>query len=317
MVSSADLFPGGSALAAEPATAGSYGTAPSGYRLPDSAYVGEVRLTVSDLDRSVEYYTSVLGLLAVNRGDGAVALHARGEFRCLAVLEQIEGRPEATPRAHLGLYHFAILLPNRSSLGQFVRHLGELGVRAGAGDHLVSEAFYLTDPDGHGIEVYADRPRESWMREGRELVMATDPVDIEGLLAASEGERWNGMPQGTRMGHVHLHVGGIEKGAEFYSSTLGLDVMVSRYPGALFLAAGGYHHHVGLNTWAGPAAVAVGPNQPRLSEWTLVVPSASDADAVAQSLRSRSADFVRNDDGSVLAHDPWGTVVRIRAEHPR
>ena len=155
----------------------------------------------------------------------------------------------------LGLYHFAILLPDRAALGRFVAHLARIGERAGASDHLVSEALYLSDPDGLGIEVYADRPRATWRYDGqRQLAMDTRPLDLNSLVQAAGGEPWTGMPAGTVMGHVHLHVGDIERAAAFYHAALGLDKVVWSYPGALFLSAGGYHHHVGLNTWAGPGA---------------------------------------------------------------
>ena len=124
------------------------------------------------------------------------------------------------------LFHFAILLPDRPSLGRFVRHLGDIGARAGAGDHLVSESLYLQDPDNLGIEVYADRPRVTWRRIGRELMMATDPLDIPGLIQAGGQLPWEGMPAGTTIGHVHLHVGDLQRAATFYSEALGLDRMV-------------------------------------------------------------------------------------------
>src|SRR5205085_6381729 len=142
-------------------------------------------------------------------------LAAHGDEAPLVVLEERTGVRPAPRRGRLGLYHFAILLPDRASLGRFMLHLGELGVRAGASDHLVSEAFYLQDPDNLGIEVYADRPRDTWRRVGRELMMATDPIDAAGLAQAAGGAPWRGMPAGTTMGHVHLHVGDIDTGSAF------------------------------------------------------------------------------------------------------
>ena len=193
-------------------------------------------------------------------------------------------------RAHgeFGLYHFAILLPDRAALGRFAAHLVAHDLRAGAADHLVSEALYLTDPDGLGIEVYADRPRSTWRANGRELAMASDPLDLRGVIAAGQGKPWDGMPDGTTMGHVHLHVGDLRQAEAFYHAEMGLDKMAWSYPGALFLAAGGYHHHLGLNTWSrGPAA---SDDQARLLDWELVVPGKG---------------------GDAVVADPWGTSVRL------
>lgn len=140
-------------------------------------------------------------------------------------------------------------MPTRADLGRFVRHAGGLGVRLGQSDHLVSEAFYLQDPDGHGIEVYRDRPRGEWRWVGGEVRMAGDPIDLPGLLLeAGPPAPWTGLPDGTVMGHVHLRVADLGAAEAFYAGTLGFDV-VSRWPGALFVSVGGYHHHLGLNTW--------------------------------------------------------------------
>lgn len=303
-----DIF--GGAEGAQPATAGSYGEPPRGFRLPDATRVGPVRLQVADLARSVGYYEQVLGLRIVHRERGRATMAAQGNGPALVELQE---RPGARPagRGRLGLYHFAILLPDRPSLGRFVRHLGAIGARAGAGDHLVSEAFYLSDPDGLGIEVYADRPRHGWRRIGRELMMATDPVDVPALVEAAGDAPWRGMPEGTVMGHVHLHVGDIEEASRFYSEALGFDRIVWSYPGALFLAAGGYHHHLGTNTWAGPAARAATEEDAHLVEWRLLVPDAA-LDAVAESL-AKAGHPAERDGRDVVTRDPWGTRLRLVA----
>src|SRR5688500_7498899 len=183
----------------------SYGIRPAGYRLPDATHLGVVRLQVSNLDRSLGYYEQVLGLRAADRtADRVLLVTADG-----SPLVELHTRPGVTPasrRATLGLYHFAILLPDRPSLGRFIRHLAAIGEYAGMSDHYVSEAVYLTDPDGLGIEVYADRPRSSWRHEQGQLVMATEPLDVQSVVASSGGEPWTGMPGGTAMGHIHLFV---------------------------------------------------------------------------------------------------------------
>lgn len=311
-VTTNDIF--GRAPAPEPATPGSYGQQPSGYRLPEGTRLGQVQLQVADLSRSLEYYERTLGLRVAGSEANRGVLTAHDDARPLVELVERRGAKPAG-RGLLGLYHFAILLPDRASLGRFVRHLGDLGLRAGAADHLVSEAFYLTDPDGLGIEVYADRPRASWMRTGRELMMATDPVDIAGLVAAAGDARWTGMPRGTVMGHVHLHVGDIGKAAAFFSEALGFDRTTWRYPGALFMGAGGYHHHLGTNTWAGPAARMPGDDDARLLEWTIEVPAADDVAAAAASLRTAGFAVETSGDGA-STRDPWGTAIALRSTEP-
>ncbi len=247
-----DIF--GNTAGAEPATPGSYGQAPGGYRLPVGTHLGPVRLQVADLARSLAFYERTLGFRTLRHEGGHAVLAATGRDRPLVLLDERPGARPMKNRGRLGLFHFAILLPDRPSLGRFVRHLGEIGAEAGAGDHLVSEAFYLHDPDGLGIEVYADRPRDTWRRIGRELMMATDPVDVAGLLEAAGPAPWAGMPAGTTIGHVHLHVGDLAAASAFFSEALGFDRTVWEYPGALFFGADGYHHHLGTNIWAGTRA---------------------------------------------------------------
>ncbi len=297
---------------AEPASPGSYGERPAGYRLPDATRLGPVRLQIADLARSIAYYERVLGLRVVAREPAGATLGTQGEERTLVELRE---RRDARPGGigpHLGLYHFAILLPERAALGRFANHLERIGVRAGAADHLVSEALYLHDPDGHGIEVYADRPRSAWRRVGRELMIATDPLDAGELSRAAGGIPWTGMPAGTVIGHVHLHVGGLEEASRFFSDGLGFDRMTWRYPGALFFGAGGYHHHLGTNTWAGPSAKPPAADEVRLIEWAIELPDASSAENAAVSLGVQGYPVERAAGGDVIARDPWGTQVRLR-----
>ncbi len=201
------------------------------------------------------------------------------------------------------------MLPERGALGRFAAHLASFEVRVGMADHLVSEALYLWDPDGLGIEVYADRQRDTWQRRDRELVMTTDPLDIRSVIAAGRGEDWTGAPEGTRMGHVHLHVGSLDEAEAFYHRALGFDKTVWSYPGALFMSAGGYHHHVATNTWStGPAAAA---NAARLLEWELMLPSDSDIEAAARNVHAAGFDVEKTATGVAVA-DPWGTRVHVR-----
>ena len=307
-----DIF--GGANSPEPATPGSYGEAPAGSRLPDATRLGRVRLQVADLERSLAFYQGTLGFRVLRREGARAELAVHGDDAVLVELDERRGASPAPRRGRLGLYHFAILLPNREALGRFVRHLGEIRTPAGAADHLVSEALYLQDPDNLGIEVYADRPRSAWQRVGRELMMATDPLDLPALVQAAGDERWSGMPAGTVIGHVHLHVGDIAQAAAYFSDGLGFDRMVWHYPGALFLAAGGYHHHLGTNIWAGTGATPPDPGDARLLEWTIVLPDDAAVTAAAESLRLRGFAAERNGDarsGDVVTRDPWGTGVRL------
>ena len=287
-----------------------YGIAAPGYRLPAATQLGAVRLQVSDLDRSLEWYRRVLGLEVVGRTSGRAGLAPQGTGRTLVELHERRGATPVPRRGRLGLYHYALLLPDRPALGRFLHHLGEINERAGMSDHLVSEALYLSDPDGLGIEIYADRPRAAWRHQDRQLVMATDPLDVESVLAAGGGEPWTGMPAGTVLGHVHLYVDDLDRAAKFYHAGLGLDRVVWSYPGALVLSAGGYHHHLGTNTWAAGAPLA-GENDARLLEWEIVLPGTEDVRAAARSLEQAGAS-VESDGGMATPADPWGTRLRLK-----
>jgi catechol 2,3-dioxygenase len=293
-----------SRAAAEPAG----GIQPPAYRLPDGTHVGLVALLVADLPRSVRYYEQVLGLRPLTVEPERAVLGAADE----RPLVELHARPDVTRarRGAFGLYHFALLLPDRAGLGRFAAHLASLRLRAGMADHLVSESLYLWDPDGLGIEVYADRPRSAWTHNGRELAMATDPLDLDAVIRAAAGVRWNGAPAGTAVGHVHLHVGDLAEAEAFYHRALGFTKTVWSYPGALFMAAGDYHHHLGTNVWSsGPAP---SPSEARLLQWQLVVPSRDDVAAVGRSLDADGYLSSQTSQG-LRAADPWGTRVVVVA----
>jgi catechol 2,3-dioxygenase len=295
----------------DPATrdAPRYAVAPAGYRLPAGLRLGPVRLQVADLDRSIGYYERVVGLRTLQSTPVRATLAAPGDDTPLVELDELRGATPVPRRGRLGLYHFALLLPDRASLGRFVAHLRALGEPAGSADHLVSEALYLTDPDGLGIEVYADRPRSSWRIAGGALAMAVDALDLDELVRAAGGQSWTGAPPGTRMGHVHLYVGDLEGAGAFYHAGLGFDRIAVNLPGALFMSAGGYHHHLGTNIWAAGAPPAA-EGDARLLEWTLQLAGRSDVEAAARSLAT-SGYRVRHDSSGAVAADPWGTNVRL------
>jgi len=289
-----------------------HGIRPSGYRLPESTHLGRVRLQVADLDRSIAFYEKVLGLRTINRTADAARLGPHGEDREIVHLHQLSSARPVPRRGLLGLYHFAILLPNRAALGRFLAHLAEIGHYAGMSDHFVSEAIYLTDPDGLGIEVYADRPRDAWKYDERQIYMTTNHLNVDDLIAAARGEKWDGMPAGTVLGHVHLYVGDIDKAEAFYHDALGFDKVVWSYPGALFMSAGGYHHHLGTNTWARGAPPATDADA-RLLEWEIVVPTREDAKRAAEHVRAKGYP-VKEENGEWILTDPWGTSLRLMAE---
>jgi catechol 2,3-dioxygenase len=279
---------------------------------PDTI-IGTVALTVSDLSRSTEFYERAVGLRASDRDDGSVALSDEGGHT-LVTLHGDSSAPKLDRRA-IGLYHLAVLLPTRVDLAFAVARLVEARWPLdGASDHLVSEALYLSDPDGNGIELYHDRPREQWRLRDGQLEMATLPLDLDSLVGelsqATEGQRR--APAGTTIGHVHLQVAEIPDAEAFYYGVLGFDVTVRTYPGALFVSAGGYHHHLGLNTWHSrgsgpPAAGAVG-----LREFEVVLPSRADLGAVLERVRVAGVAAIERNDSAVVS-DPSGNRIVLTA----
>jgi catechol 2,3-dioxygenase len=288
------------------------GIRPKGYRLPESTRLGRVRLQVADLERSLSFYDRVLGMRVIRRTADSVSLGPHGEDREIVHLRQLRSARPVPKRGLLGLYHFAILLPDRASLGRFVAHLSAIGEYAGMSDHFVSEAVYLTDPDGLGIEVYADRPRDAWRYDERQLHMTTNHLDVDDLVKSAGGERWMGMPPGTVLGHVHLYVDDIARAEAFYHEALGFDKVVWSYPGALFMSAGGYHHHLGTNTWARGAPPATDADA-RLLEWEIIVPTKKDAEEASRHVKAAGYP-VKEESGEWILTDPWGTSLRLVPE---
>lgn len=292
-------------------THASFTVSPPGYQLPADISIGRVVLQVANLERSLAYYERVVGLRAIAQSATRATLGALGSGEVLVELREKAGINPVPSRGRLGLYHFALLLPSRAALGQFLAHLARINEYAGMADHLVSEALYLTDPDGLGIEVYADRPRETWRTTGSAIAMATDPLDVRDLLAVGSAQEWQGMPAGTRVGHVHLYVDALEKSAAFFHDALGFDKIVLQFPGALFLSAGGYHHHLGTNIWAARAPLATNADA-RLVEWGLNFPDASAVREAVHSLESAGHVIETHSRGATVS-DPWGTRIALEA----
>lgn len=246
----------------------------NGFRLPDATEAAHVRLQVSDLDQALTFYVEVLGFKKIVDESGAAALSADGAEPPLIWLNERKGAVPKPPRS-TGLYHVAIRAATRLELAHLLERLLESEwPLQGMADHLVSEAIYLADPDGNGIELYVDRPKELWPRKGSEISMGTSALDVDSLLRELDrnGHRWLGVDALTTIGHVHLQVSGLAGAERFYHGLLGLDVVSRSFRDALFLSAGGYHHHLGLNVWGTAGAPPPPPSAVGLLSWGLRVP---------------------------------------------
>jgi catechol 2,3-dioxygenase len=279
--------------------------------LPATTSMGPVHVTVADLARSLAYYGEAVGLSAREQSPGFASLGA-GDVELLGLVEEQGARPASR---HTGLYHFALRVPERVDLARWLAHASRDRVPLlGMSDHFVSEAIYLTDPDGHGIEIYHDRPRVVW--EG--LVasrMTTDPLDVADLMGELDDpatEPFDGLPAGTDMGHVHLQVADVAATIDFYRDVLGFDVMAELFGSAAFLAAGGYHHHIGANTWHSLGAPPPPPGTAALRHATVVLPDTAERDRVAGRVAEAGGEAEARDDG-VLVRDPSGIGLLLAA----
>jgi catechol 2,3-dioxygenase len=278
--------------------------------LPASLRLGPVHLTVTDLDRSIPFYESAIGLQLARREGATAALGAGGED-VLVLTEDPDARRAGR---HAGLYHFALLHPSRLDLARAAQRLIETQTPvSGASDHKISEAIYLPDPDGNGIELAADRGREHWGDLSDPTALGGPmPLDMVSLMALVEGaeplERASGE---LRMGHVHLHVGDVEGALDFWRDLIGFEVM-TRFPSAAFISAGGYHHHLGLNTWRGEGAPPMPSGVVGMRHWTLELGAPADVAAVRARLEAAGAPVEAVADG-FLTRDPWNNAAVVRA----
>jgi len=275
--------------------------------LPPGTRVGAVSLTITNLERSLQFYQERLGFTVHRRAGEAAYLGAGGPD--LVVLAQDPGARRVGGTT--GLYHFAVLLPSRAALALALGRLAETRTRLqGLSDHGVSEAIYLADPDGNGIEISSDRPRGEWPFDGGRLRMMTEPLDVEGLMSepAGRSQGWAGLPPGTMIGHIHLHVPDLGSAEAFYAGVLGFDIMQRLGPSALFLSAGGYHHHVGLNTWAGVGASPPPPGSIGLRHFVVRLPKAAELARVAARVRGAGVAMEETPAG-LLVRDPSGNSV--------
>ncbi|MGC2619717.1 MAG: VOC family protein [Acidobacteriaceae bacterium] len=294
---------------AAPVVPKTLGIRPPAFELPTSAHVGRVRLAVSSLERSLAFYNELLGLAVLSRTAQFAELGA-GDKVLLELDEQPGLRPLGRAK-RIGLYHTAFLLPTQRDLALLIAHLQRRGIPFAASDHGVSLALYLTDPDGLDVEVYADRDRDQWITDGPELVMETKALRFTDLPPVGK-DQWQGAPAGTTVGHMHFYVEDLAAAAAFYHAALGMAVTTWRYPGALFLSAGGYHHHVGVNLWAAGSPVA-SETDPRILFWELVLPTADDVQRAAESLRAGG--FSGDPADANLVTDSSGIRLNLRAAH--
>jgi catechol 2,3-dioxygenase len=271
-------------------------------------HVGAIGLKVRDLDRLTHFYRDVLGLSVLDRRKDGATLGAGG-----AVLVELEHRPDAKPddSREAGLYHTAFLMPTRADLARWILHVARNKTPlTGASDHAVSEAFYLDDPEGNGVEVYSDRPVESWQWTGNDLRITTDPLDIDDILReVPPTAEFPGAPGGFRIGHVHLRVGEVARAESFYRDALGLEV-TRRRQGASFLSSGRYHHHIAGNVWHSGGA---GPRDPNRAGLSWVALEANDAAAVdaAKAKLTQAGVSLKDTSQGIETADPWGTRLRI------
>jgi catechol 2,3-dioxygenase len=296
-----------------PPIAGSAGGDP----IAASTALGPVALTVTDLARSRAFYETALGLQATDLADGGLAMGVAGG----PALVELRGDVSAPPldRRATGLYHLAVLVPSRPDLAHALMRLARARWPLdGASDHLVSEALYLSDPDGNGIEIYRDRPRAEWRYDTGALQMATLPLDLQGiadeLRGATAGQP--SVPAGTTIGHVHLQVSDLRAAEAFYHGVLGFDVVVRGYPGALFVSAGGYHHHVGLNTWHSARSGPPAPGSVGLRTFTVLLPDDAETARVVDRAQAAGLPIASGPNDGALLRDPAGNGV-VLATAPR
>jgi catechol 2,3-dioxygenase len=273
-------------------------------RLPANLQLGAISLTVSDLQRAIDFYLTAIGLELQDNDSQEAFLGTNG--RQLVHLVSKPGAVRVPRRS--GLYHFALLLPSRQALGNALHNLIKTETRlTGGADHLVSEALYLDDTEGNGIEIYRDRPREEWTGSDGRLRMDTLPLDFEGVLNEAGGSTTGRLPVETKMGHVHLHVAHIDESVTFYRDVVGLELMMKYGPSAAFLSAGGYHHHIGINTWAGVGAPPQPPDAVGLRDFIIQVPPQA-LHALDGRLRASGTSFEQGEDGLYVRDPSLNTI---------
>lgn len=274
----------------------------------ENIHVNQVTLKVVDMDVSLDFYTNVIGFQVWKKSSGSVYLSA-GESPPLLVLEE-GGEVISSSRRTTGLYHFALLLPEKTDLADLVKRLIKMGIPLGSSDHLVSEAIYFSDPDGNGIEVYIDRPSSMWEWRDGEVKMAVDPLDFEELFRFETNSGWVGLPERTVMGHIHLHISDLEEAKQFYCDGLGFEVVSRLGNQALFISSEGYHHHIGLNTWKGAGAPPPEEREAGLKWYDIHYPDSYSRQEAVQRIWDMGS-RVREEAGIIYTMDPSKNNIRL------
>lgn len=277
------------------------------HKKPNS-FVTNVKIKVSDIEHSIAYYKQIVGFQLLEQTPATATLTADGKTALLTLVKP--DKPVDADSRTTGLYHFALLLPKRSDLADIITHFRKNGIYFGSSDHHVSEALYLRDPDGNGIEIYYDRPEEQWTWIQDQVQMVTDPLDIPSILEEATGS-WSGLPKDTVMGHIHLSVADLEKTEHFYTKGLNFDVATRYGDQALFISTGKYHHHIGLNTWHSKNARKLTANEVGLSSYTLQLDNAEQEEQLKANLLSINAPVVEFD-GGFQTEDPSGNVILLK-----
>ncbi len=270
-------------------------------------FVSEVTINVSDIKKSLDFYQEVIGFKVKSQTGKEAELTADGKTTLLRLHQP--SNPINRHRTS-GLYHFALLLPERSDLAAFIQHLATKDIRLGASDHAVSEALYLDDPDGNGIEIYRDRAPEEWSWNDGEVHMVTEPLDVEGVLSTYKDEPFKGLPEDTVMGHIHLHVSDIDEAVRFYTEGLGLEVILKFGPQAVFLGFDKYHHHIAVNVWNGVGAPPPAKNSIGLNHYIIKYHNEEAVQNTVSNLENLGYEVEDTPEG-LFSEDPSGNRVLI------
>ncbi|MDR7857431.1 VOC family protein [Tissierella sp.] len=274
-----------------------------------SIFVKEIVLKVADIERSIEFYTKIMGFNILNREENKAILTADGINPMITIVQPENVVPKLLRRT--GLYHFALLLPSRSHLGLFLKHIREEGYPIrGASNHGVSEAIYLEDPDENGIEVYRDIDSKEWKSDDNQINMVTDPLDYNGLMTDIGDEKWQSIPKNTVVGHIHLHVRDLDEAKRFYCDGLGFDLVTKIANSALFISSQGYHHHIGLNIWNGRNAEPLADNSVGMKYFTMLFPDIETRERIINNLVSLGYKIIE-EDNNIFTKDPSSNLIKL------
>lgn len=281
----------------------------SRFHMKPNKFITQIVLKVEDLERSTEFYKDILGLKVLNTREKEAILTADGATPLVTIIQPDDIIPKLPRRT--GLYHFALLLPSRFYLGLFLKHIRNRKYPIiGASNHGVSEAIYLEDPDGNGIEVYADIPTSQWNKKDGKIDMFTKPLDYVNLINETGESQWEGAPPETIIGHIHLHVGDLVSAKNFYIDGLGFDLVMEIPNSAVFLSTGGYHHHMGLNIWNGKNALPLPDNSAGMKYYTMMLPDAQSRQSTIDNLRSMGYEIVQRE-SKIFAKDPSSNLIEL------